>query len=164
MDVELSRAVAVDRLPPEGLEVVVEADPGECAALAGRMKLPEIRAFWCRFVLTPLGGGQVRAEGWLRARTVRECVVSLDLFEEETEEKFRLRFVPAGRESDDDDPESDDELGYEGDTIDLGEAAAEQLGLALDPWPRKPGAELPAAATEESEGPFAALARAKAAH
>ena len=27
--------------------------------------------------------------------------------------------------------------------IDLGEAAAEQLGLALDPYPRMPGVEMP---------------------
>jgi hypothetical protein len=52
---------------------------------------------------------------------------------------------------------------------DLGEAVAEQLALALDPYPRAPGAELPAeaaeAGSEEGEAtapgpaaPFAALA------
>ena len=42
-------------------------------------------------------------------------------------------------------------------TIDLGEAAAEQLALALDPYPRAPGAVLEM--EEEPEAaPFAALA------
>jgi uncharacterized metal-binding protein YceD (DUF177 family) len=86
-------------------------------------------------------------------------VVSLEEFETLTEERFRLRFVPAGRESDDDDPDSDDEIAYTGATIDLGEAAAEQLALALDPYPRKPDAVLPDAASEPLDLPFAALAR-----
>ena len=42
--------------------------------------------------------------------------------------------------------------------LDLGEAAAEQLGLALDPYPRQPGAELAAAAEDDESSPFAVLA------
>ena len=37
--------------------------------------------------------------------------------------------------------------------MDLGEAAAEQLALALDPFPRKPGASLPATDAEPSPPP-----------
>ncbi len=43
--------------------------------------------------------------------------------------------------------------------LDLGEAAAEQLGLALDPYPRMPGAELPSLDEEEEDRPFSALDR-----
>ena len=32
---------------------------------------------------------------------------------------------------------------FEGNVIDLGETAAEQLGLALDPYPRISGVEMP---------------------
>ena len=46
---------------------------------------------------------------------------------------------------------------YAGGAADLGEATVEQLALALDPFPRKPGAALPADVTEEVSGPFAAL-------
>jgi len=35
----------------------------------------------------------------------------------------------------------------------------EQLALALDPYPRKPGAALPVELLDEPTGPFAALAR-----
>lgn len=55
-------------------------------------------------------------------------------------------------------PESDDEIPFEGNQIDLGEAAAEQLGLALDPYPRMPGAELPEAEADVELHPFARLA------
>ncbi len=164
MAVELSRRLATENVPATGVEQVVEADAAECLALARRMKLPEVRALWCRFRLVPLGAGVVRAEGWLRARAVRECVVSLELFEAETEEHFAVRFVPAGTESENEDPDSEDELAYAAGEIDLGEAAVEQFALALDPWPRKPGAALPAAAADPEEGPFAALARRNLPH
>ena len=73
----------------------------------------------------------------------------------------RVRFVPEGREDPELDPDSDDEIPYSGVAIDLGEAAAEQLALMLDPYPRKPGADLPAAADDSQTSPFAALARLK---
>jgi uncharacterized metal-binding protein YceD (DUF177 family) len=96
----------------------------------------------------------------LRARVVRTCVVTLEDFETLTEERFRVRFVPVGRESDDDDPESDDEIPYTAGMVDLGEAAAEQLALALDPYPRKPGAIFePPQDVKQEEGPFAVLAQ-----
>jgi hypothetical protein len=43
--------------------------------------------------------------------------------------------------------------------LDLGEAVAEQLALALDPYPRVPGAELPEIESDPQERPFAALRR-----
>ena len=84
-------------------------------------------------------------------------MVSLDEFTTAVDETFQVHFVPAGTETDDPDPESVDEIGYANDVLDLGEAAAEQLGLALDPYPRRPDAELPAFEAEEEQGPFAAL-------
>ena len=45
-----------------------------------------------------------------------------------------MRGVPDGAESDDADPETLDEIPYVDGTLDLGEAAAEQLALALDPF------------------------------
>ena len=55
--------------------------------------------------------------------------------------------------------------------IDLGELAAEQLGLALDPYPRKPDAAVPAEwkaepaaepVADERPNPFAVLEKLKA--
>ncbi|HEY0417947.1 MAG TPA: YceD family protein [Acetobacteraceae bacterium] len=161
MTPELHRPLVVDRVPSEGLEQLVEATKAECAALARRLMVPELRSLSCRFRLSPESGGRVLAEGDLRAVVVQTCVVTLDDFPSELRERFRLRFVPAGEELEDDDPESEDEIPYEGASIDLGEAAAEQLALALDPYPRKPGAELPEIVPEEDASPFAALARMK---
>ena len=155
---ELHRPVLVRRVGPEGLSIDVEASAAECAALAERMRVPRILALSCRFELRPGGRGTVEAAGRLRARVVQVCVVSLDEFEATVTEDFAVRFVPEGQESDDDDPEAVDESPYRGDAIDLGEAAAEQLALALDPYPRKPGAELPEGAEAAGDPRLAALA------
>ena len=159
MTLELHRPVPADRVGAAGLDVTVEATEAECAALAPRMHLPAVLSLHCTFHLVRLTAACILAEGHLRARVIQTCVVSLDDFTAEIDEPFRIRFVPAGQESDDPDPESDDEIGYAGGALDLGEAAAEQLALALDPYPRAPGAELPEIEAEAQDHPFAALRR-----
>jgi uncharacterized metal-binding protein YceD (DUF177 family) len=154
---EFSRPVAVDRIGPKGLDTEVTASEAECAALARRLQVPAVLALTCRFRLTPAEAGRVEAEGALRARLVRECVVSLEPFETEVAERFEAVFVPEGAESATFDLAAPDEIPYAHGTIDLGEAAAEQLALTLDPYPHKPGVSLPEA--EASPTPFAVLRR-----
>ena len=158
MTPEFTRMLPVERIAPEGHAVTVTANKPECAALAARMGIPAIRSVTCDFRLRREGNAVVVAAGRLRARVTQTCIVSLDDFNTTVEENFRVRFVPSGEESDNENPEADDEISYEGITIDLGEATAEQLGLALDPYPRKPGAALPDAGPEAKPHPFAALA------
>jgi uncharacterized metal-binding protein YceD (DUF177 family) len=159
MTPELHRPLSLDRIGPQGLDMVVEATPAECVALAERMRLPAVLALSCTFHLTREGRDTVLARGVLRGRVTQTCVVSLEDFDAPVEEIFQVRFVPAGQESDDIDPDSDDEIPFEGNQIDLGEAAAEQLGLALDPYPRMPGVEMPEAEGDPDAHPFAALRR-----
>lgn len=156
---EFSRPFALDRLGAADIEVEVAADADECFALALRLGIPAVHALACRFRLRRGEAGRIEAEATLRVRLVRECVVTLDPFETDVDEPFSVVFVPEGFESDDDDPECVDEIAYTGAAIDLGEAAAEQLALTLDPYPRKPGASIPAEAQEPLDSPFAGLAR-----
>ena len=149
----------------------VEADAAERAALAAEFSLPAISSLTGNFTLTGSAGagGVIAATLELGAKVTQICVVSLEAFEANIRETARLRFIPASalREESDIaplDPESlegPDELPYAGDVIDLGAALAEQLALALDPYPRKPGAELPAGAGGEVSNPFAILAARK---
>lgn len=136
MTLEISRPVAVNRLPETYL---VEATEAELVALAARLKILAVLALSCRFTLEAVGGA-VLAGGVLAGRVVQSCVVSLEPVEQEVAETFSVRFVPEGEETGDDDPDSPDELPYRGSRIDLGEATVEQLALALDPYPRLPGA------------------------
>jgi len=154
---ELHRPLAAERVGPDGLDVTVHASETECAALAKRMQLPAVHALECSFRLTRDAADSIAVAGYLHAQVVQTCVVTAEDFETTVEEPFALRFVPAGQETDDPDPESVDEIPFTNGLLDLGEAAAEQLGLALDPYPRMPGAELPAAAAGEQPHPFAAL-------
>jgi len=155
---ELSRPFAITRVGA-GVRVPVEATATECAALAIRMGVLAVHTLTCRFDLSHGEGGAIQATGRLRARVRQNCVVSLEPFESELAEDFAVRFVPAGMESDELDLEAEDEIPYEGTSIDLGEAASEQLALALDPFPRKPGAELPGSVGPHESGAFAALAK-----
>ena len=97
------------------------------------------------------------AFGTLVARVVQTCVVSLEDFTATIEECFTVRCVPDGEESHGADPEALDEITYADGMLDLGEATAEQLGLALDPYPRAPDAVLPDLPDDPEAQPFAAL-------
>jgi uncharacterized metal-binding protein YceD (DUF177 family) len=154
---ELSRPVVLDRLGA-GAEHVVDARPEELEPLARRLMIPAVNRLHCGFRLHRGGAGVIEAQGQLEAEIVQVCVLSLDEFPQLVREEFAIQFVPAGSETEDDDPDSPDQIPYEDGVIDLGEAAAEQLALALDPYPKKPGAAEPASDPAESPGPFAGLA------
>jgi hypothetical protein len=148
----------------------IAADASERAALARVFGLPGIAELTGAFTLQHAQGGVIEARLALQARVTQICVISLEPFEAKIAETAVLRFVPAAavRENEEIaelDPESleePDEVPYAGGVIDLGAALAEQLALALDPYPRKPGAKLPDGITGEAASPFAALAARKA--
>ena len=159
MTPEFFRSLTLDRIGPDGFDITVTADAAECAALALRMHLPEIQSLTCRFRLGAGLTGCVDATGSLQARITQICIVSMDDFPAMIAEDFTVRFVPSGMENEDPEIDSPDEIPFTGAVLDLGEAAAEQLALALDPYPRKPGAILDAAVAASPENPFAGLAR-----
>ena len=161
---ELHRPVAIERVGRAGLDVTVEANAAECAALAQRMNLPAVLSLTCAFHLERDTAGTLLAYGHLTARVVQTCVVSLEDFAATVEERFAVRCVPDGEESDDIDPEALDEITYADGMLDLGEAAAEQLALALDPYPRAPDAVLPEIPDDPEAQPFAALASLRRRH
>ncbi len=156
---ELSRPLPADRVGPGGYTLSVEASAEECAAIARRLLVPSVEGVRCAWSLRAAPHGVIEAEGSLRARLHQECVVSLDAFATEMVEEFAVRFVPVGDESEEaDDPDEPDELPIQDGMLELGEATVEQVALALDPYPRKPGAMLPEELGDEPDNPFAALA------
>ena len=159
MTPEFSRSVPLARLPEEGREERLVASPAECAALAHRFAIPAVNRLEAALLLRPEPGGSVAVSGRLSAEVVQECVVTLEPVTKAVEEAVSLRIL-GPEEEPSDDPDSPDEILAEGDAADLGEAIAEQLSLALDPYPRAPGAALPGGEEGEpppASGPFAAL-------
>ena len=158
---EFHRPVALDRIGPHGLDLTVEANPAECCG-ARRPHEPSGRAGAVLRIPPDPGGPRYRPGDAVCCRrgSRRSASSAWKTSTRSVEEIFQVCFVPSGEESDDIDPESDDEIPFEGNQIDLGEAAAEQLGLALDPYPRMPGVEMPQVEDESEPHPFAAFGAA----
>ncbi len=157
MTPEVSRPLALDRVGPAGITMLVQANPEELPAVAVRLGVPGVQSLRCEFRLRRIGA-VVEGQGDLLASLTQQCVVSLDDFDSIMREHFVVHFVPAGTEDDEPEPDVPDQIPFEGSMIDLGEAMVEQMALSLDPYPRRPGAEMPAEAMEPEQGAFAALA------
>ena len=170
---EFSRLVPVDPLGEVEITEQISAGPGERAALARRFGLLSLDRLSATLRLERAGARNlVRIAGRLAAEVTQACVVTLEPVGAHLEKDFTLLYdldaaaqgeaegarevvVEPGAE------EPPEPVGPHG--IDLGEAVAQQLAIALDPYPRAPEAALPeepragAGGARAAEGPFAAL-------
>lgn len=166
---ELSRPIKIKGLP--GDAVVVEADAAERAGLAARFGLPGVDSLRAEVELEQRGKA-IRATGTLRAAIRQTCAISGEDFPVEISEALDLRFVEEGSQdavpddSDEIEVELDeqdcDEIDYSGGAFDLGEAIAQTLGLAIDPFAEGPGADAARkkagiVAEGEQDGPMAEM-------
>jgi len=133
--VELARVGALESTYP------ISAEPGERAALARRFELLSLDRLEAEIRLKRVGGGMIRLTGHFSADVAQSCVVSLDPVASALEQDFTVLY--GATEPDKSvimvDLESDAAEPFDGDAIDIGEAVAQQLALALDPYPRAPG-------------------------
>lgn len=170
---EFSRIVKLSEIPPKGVELTIEADENERQQLCQRFGLVRLTHLSAHIRLFP-AKDLFRLEGRVKAVAVQSCVVTLDPVESRIEEDFSrlygtdeaLSAAMAALEAEVDiDPEAEDLPDPIADGgIDIGEAAAEELALCLDPFPRNPGASLEgspfAAKPEEPKNhPFAGLSK-----
>ncbi|MBK6802024.1 DUF177 domain-containing protein [Novosphingobium sp.] len=160
---EFSRLVDIRSLPAAPIRL--EAEPAECAALARRFDIVAIHDFEATVALEK-DGAAIDATGRLAARLVQSCAVSGEDLAVTIDEPVVLRFVPPGapRRPDEEvelEAEDCDEIEFEGTQFDLGEALAQSLALAIDPFLTGPGAEearrKAGIVDEPASGPFAAL-------
>ena len=142
---ELSRPIKPRALPAGTM--TIEANEAERAALASRFGITAIYSLTAEVEFGEKDGA-VLAEGRLAATLEQPCAVTREDFSYEVSETFSLRFVPEGRMGEyEEDAEFElteddlDEIEYEGDSFDLGEAIAQELALAIDPYREGPGAE-----------------------
>ncbi|MFM7349410.1 MAG: YceD family protein [Erythrobacter sp.] len=162
---ELSRMVKARPLPAG--PVVIEANAGERAALAARFGLGAVEALRAEIALEPRPRA-IRATGRLTAQVMQPCAVSGEDFPVTIDEPVDLRFVeenqrPAAQEEEIELEADDcDEIEFSGEMFDLGEAVAQTLGLAIDPYAEGPEADAARAAAGivpegEQLGPLADL-------
>lgn len=161
---EFSRPVDTARLAGGEPDFEIAAVPDERTALARRFGLLALGRLEARIRLRQLAGGLVRLSASLSADVVQSCIVTLEPIAGKVEEDFTLLY--GALEMTDEvvvDSETESVEPLDGTLIDIGEAVAQQLSLALDPYPRLPLAAPSAVAGAQSEpegaSPFAALAQ-----
>lgn len=172
---ELERIVDLDRMGPSGAALEITASDSERAALTKRFGFLGLPALSARVTVDSRMGGQVVVGGRLRGKIVQACILTLDPVTQDVDETFRIVFKQGLAEERD--PESGEALvsaqndapePLTGNLLDVGEIVAEQLSLAADPYPRRPGVKLEdvlpksrpgrAPRGEQRRHPFAGLA------
>ncbi len=164
----LSWLIDVTDLPDEGLAITFEADADTRRRLAKHAGILSVEALTAVGEVRPFDGGvEVRLR--LNAEVTQACVVTLVPVAGKIDETILRRYIailgnPEGEEGagtveiglgDEDPPEPlEDE-----EPIDLGPVVTEHFVLGLNPYPRAPGAEMPAEVVSEAGNvsPFAAL-------
>jgi uncharacterized metal-binding protein YceD (DUF177 family) len=164
---EFSRLIAADQVGPQETEREIVANAAERARLVERFGLLALDRLTASVSLKRGRGGLIEVRGRLEAEVVQACVVTLEPVRSRLSESFSVAFgngqaaagvVVIGLE----DADPPEEM-IEG-RIDLGEMVAQQLAVALDPYPHAPGAEekprsVPGqSGVEKTASPFAVLA------
>lgn len=167
MTPEFSRPERVDTIGEGERAVAIVADAEERAALARRFALVGVARLEASFAVRR-DGGAVLATGRVTAAVTQACSITGEPIEARVDEPVSLRFVDQGSAEEDEvelSADAVDTLPIENGAVDLGEAAAETMALALDPFPRAPGADAALAEAgvlgEGQAGPFGALAGLK---
>ena len=159
--IEFSRPIDLTRIGPSGSTYAIAAKAEERAALTRRFDLLGLDLLTAKATLTPVAGGFYRLSATLEAALTQACVVTLDPVAARIEEHFSLLYGALDAQKElllDGESETVEPL--DGMIVDIGEAVAQQLSLALDPFPRAADAR---AQAEEAppqpplDSPFAVL-------
>jgi uncharacterized metal-binding protein YceD (DUF177 family) len=150
-----------------------EVGPQDREELARMLDILSCDALKVSYTLEPLKNERFRLSGTLEAKVTQACVVTLDPVPSSISEQFSVELHPApevvkieGEPEEQEVLSSPDVEAYEDGRIDVGAIVYEVLSAALDPYPRKEGAEFEwvdpkIAADPAAVSPFAALAKLK---
>lgn len=146
----VSHLVRLDNVPRAGIEVEIEADEAQRAALAEEHGLLAVDRFHVLISIGHWRKNGFRLEGSIKARIVQRCVVSLEPMAVEHDIAVSTLLVPERSALDrglrdateelvlsfdsEDEPET-----FSGNRYDVGALSEELFGLELDPYPRLPG-------------------------
>lgn len=163
---EFSHVVKLSEIGSHSHNIRLSADKAARSALMARFDLAALDSLEAEISLKPEASGVV-ATGRFTASLAQYCIASNDPVPATLDERIHIRFVPEPTVGGEIELEADDcdTMFDDGQTIDLGEAVSQSLGLALNPYPRSAQADkiLKAAGvkTEEEAAPPGALASLK---
>lgn len=163
---ELERLVKPRHLPAGTM--TIDASENERFALAKRFGVAAVHSLHAEIAFD-VDRETVLANGTLTAEIEQPCAITTEDFRYGVTEPLTLRFIQARAGTPEDEIELTadelDEIEYTGESFDLGEAIAQTLGLAIDPYREGPNAAAARKAglvsSEEASGPFGALAALK---
>jgi uncharacterized metal-binding protein YceD (DUF177 family) len=150
-----------------------EATAEELIELARELDILSCEGLKVSYVIKPLGKGCYNFSGNLEAGVTQACVVSLEPVPARLSEAFSIELGPPEALEDETPADGDREVSsvpdvepIEDGRIEVGTMVYGVLSAALDPYPRKPGAEFDwvdpkLAADPDAASPFAALAKLK---
>jgi uncharacterized metal-binding protein YceD (DUF177 family) len=168
-DLPWSHPIEVSALPAEGRSYELVPDEATRKRLAAVANVVSIASLNVSLLVRPVGEDGAEATGSLEGMVRQTCVVSLEEFDNKIAETIAVDFAVAAESK----AETEDEEEIEdlpdpivGGKIDLGALATEFLILAIDPYPRKPGAALevkdaPEESPEPRRNPFEQLSGLK---
>ena len=193
---------SVENLRERPTRIVLNADAAQAAALADLNGLVAVNALTATFDIARSGRAGAKVTGEIVARVTQTCGVTLEPFEADVHETFELKYAPVAKPHPASHPRKGDYMKEAQDysarndisarvvehhmneedppedmidgKIDLGALVVEFFALGLDPYPRKPDADLASVAagipnleldapvgTVEKVSPFSALVNLK---
>ena len=167
---EFSRLLELRELDEGAVKRAITADAAERTALASRFDLLELKYLRARLDATRVPDSPlVHITGSLHAEAVQCCVVTLEPLAACIDEKIDALYGPEDADTEIVDTQVEEATlsePFDGENIDVGELVAQQLALALNPYPRKSDADttvytsdcLSGADSAES-GPFSELVK-----
>ncbi len=167
MTPEFSRPERLDTIGEQEREVRIAADADERKALAARFGVIAVERLEAVLTVRRQAAG-IAVRGRVTGALVQACSATGVPLDATIDEPVALLFVERLDEQEEVELDSGalDTVEIEGGAVDLGEAAAETMALALDPFPRSPDAEetLRAAGvvSEDDHRPLGALHDLKA--
>lgn len=165
---EFSHELKISELGGKMRSIHLSANISQRTALAKRFDLAALDRLDADLTVTT-EGPDILATGEFNAVLAQICVATGEPVPVTMSEPVAIHFIPEPRIDEEDEfelaAEDCDVMFHDGQLIDLGEAVAQSLGLALDPYPRSPDADalLKAAGVkgEDEAGPFGVLASLK---
>lgn len=147
-----------------GIERRLVPDEAAQTRIVKALDLASLTTFEADLKIAPAHVGWTLS-GRIRATLEQVCGITLEPLPVQVDERFSVDLVEAAEpETDEIEVTLDDNAPdvIEDGRIDLGQYAVEQLALALDPFPRKPGAEFVQPEEPAEISPFAVLKAFKA--
>lgn len=143
-------SVRLDSMPVTGRDVDVAPSPDERAAIAAQLEITSVDELDVRLHAVRFRGG-IRVTGRLTGRVTQPSVVTLEPLTQDVSEPIDRVFLPGGEKQyagpanaevfvdldGDDVPDH-----FDGNEADLSDLIVETLALAVDLYPREPGASL----------------------